>query len=87
MCCGTPRVGPVNNCDRSPSWVVVGTQVDAQRSAPVLLVLTCCDAHLGAVKRFQTGWEDAIVAPIDALPVVLDDLGADVWLATPAAAG
>jgi len=54
-------------------------------SEPVLLVLTCCGAHLPAVKAFQGQWEDGLVAPIDALPLVLDDLGQDAYVAASAA--
>lgn len=80
-CCGRPHVDDLNSCSREATHLVVGTQLPAQGLEPVLLVLTCCGEHLAAVRRFQAQYEDALVAPIDALPLVLDDLGSDAWVA------
>jgi hypothetical protein len=78
-CCGRPYEDDLNACPRSPSSIVIGTQVRQDTEQPVVLVLTTCDAHLPAVKAFQARWEDALVAPIEALDFVMEDLGPDAW--------
>lgn len=84
-CCGRPLEDELNDCPRQPQYVVVGTQMKPRSNEPVLLVLTCCDAHLAAVRAYQSQWEDGFSAPIDALPLILEDLGEEAWIATSAA--
>lgn len=85
-CCGRPHEDDLNSCPRRPEHVVVGTQLKAGTNEPVLLVLTCCGAHLPAVKKYQAQWEDALVGPIEAYDVVMSDLGPEAWVPTMAEA-
>lgn len=76
MCCGRPNLDRVNACGRDARWVVVGPQVFADHQ-PVVCVLACCDHHRKAVEEFQSRFDHAVVAPIEALDAIKRSLGDD----------
>lgn len=42
-----------------------------------LVLLACCGAHLAGVRTYLSQHDDGLVAPIDALPSILGQLGQD----------
>jgi hypothetical protein len=97
-CAGNPwRPGAkVNDCPNEAVHIVVGLKLMREVVASSLLgdidamvrlgastvVLGACDGHVLGLKEWASEHEPAMVTSIDALPVVLDELGEDAWLLT-----
>jgi hypothetical protein len=84
---GELRAG-INDCPFEPSWVCLGLMPGAH-GEPVQVIILGCDLHSPAIVRVLAQWGDPESAgrvEIDALDVIVRELGPDLHVLEPAAA-